>query len=154
MKTEWWRWLCMMKVGCKQNLSLVIAHNWSHPHIFLFVVELILKTYILTISGEVKIHGRYTGKHFLMIRCFKKLFISVKCKTKHLLLAQFHWVWLLSKMSLSRMLGILVIMILLLVMALTVPPEALELCCILTMSPLVCSGSARRKRCFIVAWGQ
>lgn len=153
MKTEWWWWLCMMIVGCKQNLSLLIAHNWSHPPIFLFAAELIFKTYILTISAELKIHGYYTGKHFLMIRYFKKQFISVECKPKHFLLAQFHGVWLLFKMSLSRMLGILVIMILLLVMALTVPPEALELCCMLTMSPLVCSGSARRKICFIVAWG-
>ncbi len=49
--------------------------------------------------------------------------------------------------------GILVIMNTLLVMAVATPPEALELCCMLMISPLVCSRSARRKIFLIVAWG-
>lgn len=56
-----------------------------------------------------------------------------------------------STLSLCTEVGMVVIMITLLVTAAAGPPEALELCCMLTMSPLVCSGSARLKIFLIVA---
>ncbi|TNN80823.1 hypothetical protein EYF80_008828 [Liparis tanakae] len=55
------------------------------------------------------------------------------------------------RLSVCSEVGILDIMSALLVMAFTVPPEALELCCMLMMSPLVGSGSARRKIFLMVA---
>lgn len=60
-------------------------------------------------------------------------------------------VWLLS--GSFRAVEILVIMITLLVMAVGVPTDPLELCCMLMMSPLVCSGSWRRKIFRTVACG-
>ena len=46
-----------------------------------------------------------------------------------------------------------VIMMVLLVAALTIPPETLELWCMLTMSLLLGSASARRHRLLMVDWG-
>lgn len=56
-----------------------------------------------------------------------------------------------STLSLCTEVGMAVIMITLLGTGAAGPPETLELCCMLTMSPLVCSGSARLKMVLIVA---
>lgn len=64
-----------------------------------------------------------------------------------------HFVWFFCVLSACSEFGILVIMITLLVTAVAGPPEALELCCMLMMSPLVCSFSVRRKMFLTVAWG-
>lgn len=65
-----------------------------------------------------------------------------------------HIVWFFCILSACSEFGILVIMITLLVTAVAGPPEALELCCMLMMSPLVCSFSVRRKMFLTVAWGR
>lgn len=65
-----------------------------------------------------------------------------------------HIVCFLCGWSACSELAILVIMITLLVTAVAGPPEALELRCMLMMSPLVCSFSVRRKMFLTVAWGR